>query len=70
MKIDCGSDGQNIDARGMVMQANFELGSNQFDMPSIKYTPRQISFPNAIMRPDKPRAGNMIKINKMENDQR
>ena len=52
------------------MQANFELGSNQFDMPSIKYTPRQISFPNAIVRPDKPRAGNMIKINKMDNDQR
>lgn len=52
----------------MVQQANFELGSNQFEMPSIKYTAREISFPGAVIRPERKRAGNIIVMEKMNNN--
>lgn len=56
-------DMMNLDEKALLQNANFELGSSQFDIPTMKYTPRKITSTKPQKRMP---AGTKVNIKKME----
>ena len=55
-------DATRVDGKALVQQANFELGSDQFDFPGIKYTPRQSDVVNSYISPIRSREGRKVPL--------
>ena len=63
------TDRNKLDLKSLMQNANFELGSSQFDIPSFKYTPRinkNQARPKTVVQKKSMLAGSTVKIDKMD----